>query len=78
METTIYKLSDEDYAALAAEIKGKFVELQADGVKSPKYLRYGWAVFMTPNLVNEAGLPTAPCAATDGKAPKKKGRNKRR
>lgn len=70
--------SDKKFAPATAEIKGKFVELQADGVKSPKYLRYGWAVFMTPNLVNEAGLPTAPCAATDGKAPKKKGRNKRR
>lgn len=62
--------SDKKFAPATAEIKGNCVELQAKGVKSPKYLRYGWAVFMTPNLVNESGLPTAPCAATDGKARK--------
>lgn len=63
--------SDKKFAPASAEIKGKFVELRAEDVKSPRYLRYGWAVFMSPNLVNEAGLPTAPCPATDGKTRKK-------
>ena len=35
-------------------------------------MRYGWAVFMEPNLVNEAGLPTAPYPASDGKVARKK------
>lgn len=67
--------SNKQFAPATAEIKGDKVILTADGVKSPRYLRYGWAVFMTPNLVNEAGLPTAPCAETDGKMP---GKRKRR
>ena len=51
-------------------------------------MRYGWAVFMEPNLLNEAGLPTAPYPASDGKAKKsekkddkkaaKKGKKKRK
>ena len=69
--------SDKKFAPATAEIKGKYVELQAEGVKSPRYLRYGWAVFMEPNLVNEANLPTAPYAANDGRAVKKKNRRKR-
>lgn len=68
--------SDKKFAPAAAEIKGDKVILTAEGIKSPKFLRYGWAVFMTPNLVNEAGLPTAPCAATDGKTARKKGKRR--
>ena len=68
--------SDKKFAPAVAEIKGDKVILTAEGIKAPKFLRYGWAVFMTPNLVNEAGLPTAPCAATDGKTARKKGKCK--
>ena len=64
--------ADKKYAPAAAEIKGETVLLTAEGVKSPKYMRYGWAVFMNPNLVNESGLPTAPCPEME--AEKKKHR----
>ena len=53
---------DKHFVPAEAEIKGDKVILSADGVASPEYLRYGWAVFMEPNLVNAAGLPAAPCA----------------
>lgn len=68
--------SDKKFAPAVAEIKGDKVILTSETIKAPKFLRYGWAVFMTPNLVNEAGLPTAPCAATDGKAARKKTKRK--
>ncbi len=59
--------ADKKYAPATAEIKGETVVLTAEGVKAPKYMRYGWAVFMNPNLVNEAGLPTAPCPGMEAK-----------
>ncbi len=68
--------SNKKFAPATAEIKGDKVILTADGIKAPKYLRYGWAVFLTPNLVNESGLPAAPCAATDGKVVGKKMKRK--
>jgi sialate O-acetylesterase len=63
--------ADKNFVPAEAEIKGEFVILTAEGVKAPKYMRYGWAVFMEPNLVNDAGLPAAPCSVTDGKMTKK-------
>ncbi len=68
--------ADKNFVPASAEIKGESVILTADGVKTPRYMRYGWAVFMEPNLVNEAGLPTAPCPATDGKMAKKDSKKK--
>lgn len=41
----------------AAEIQGEQIVLRAEGVTAPKQVRYAWAVFVAPNLVNEAGLP---------------------
>lgn len=70
--------NDKKFVPAEAEIQGEKVVLTAQGLKAPKFMRYGWAVFINPNLVNEAGLPTAPCAATDGKVAKKKSRRKRR
>ena len=80
--------NDKEFVPATAEIKGNSITLSADGVKAPKFMRYGWAVFMEPNLVNEAGLPTAPYPASDGKAKKsekkadkkaaKKGKKKRK
>ena len=64
--------NDREFAPAAAEIKGDKIILTADAVKAPRYMRYGWAVFMNPNLVNEAGLPTAPYPASDGKSARKK------
>ncbi len=64
--------ADKVFAPATAEIKGNSIVLTAAGVKAPRLMRYGWAVFMEPNLVNEAGLPTAPYPASDGKIAKKK------
>ena len=64
--------ADKKYAPATAEIKGETVVLTAEGVKAPKYMRYGWAVFMNPNLVNEAGLPTAPCPGMEAKNKKRR------
>ncbi len=69
--------SGNAFVPARAEIKGGSIILTADGVKSPKLMRYGWAVFMEPNLVNGAGLPTAPYPASDGKMPRKKDKKKR-
>lgn len=54
--------ADKKFVPATAEIQGETVVLSAPGVKHAIYLRYGWAVFMEPNLVNESGLPAAPCA----------------
>ena len=50
----------KDYFPAEAEISGESVLLSSPKVEKPKYARYGWAVYIEPNLVNEAGLPTAP------------------
>ena len=63
--------NNKEFAPAAAEIKGDKIILTADAVKAPRYMRYGWSVFMEPNLVNEAGLPTAPYPASDGKTARK-------
>ena len=54
--------ADEKFVPAVAEVKGEKLILSAAGVKNPRFMRYGWAVFMNPNLVNAAGLPAAPCA----------------
>ena len=71
--------SNRQYAPATAELAGDKVILTADEIKSPRYMRYGWAVFLNPNLVNEADLPAAPCPETDGKVQKKgkKGKKKK-
>ncbi len=44
-----------------AEIQGEKLVLTAKELhQSPKIVRYAWSTFLTPNLVNEANLPTAP------------------
>ena len=48
------------YHPAEAEIRGESVLLSSPKVKKPKYARYGWAVYIEPNLVNEAGLPAVP------------------
>ncbi|MBR5889713.1 MAG: hypothetical protein IKY92_06705 [Akkermansia sp.] len=68
--------ADKNFVPAVAEIQGDKVILSADGVKSPKYLRYGWAVFMEPNLVNAAGLPAAPYPASETTLVKKGSKRK--
>ena len=55
--------ADKKFVPATATINGESITLKAEGVKSPRYTRYAWAVFLTPNLVNAAGLPAAPCPA---------------
>ena len=50
----------KNYYPAEAEIRGESVLLSSPKVGNPKYVRYGWAVYIEPNLVNEAGLPTVP------------------
>ncbi len=50
------------YHPATARIEGETVVLESAEVKSPKYARYAWYTFMTPNLVNAAGLPAVPYA----------------
>ena len=68
--------ADKKFVPAEAEIKGQAIMLSAKGVESPRYIRYGWAVFMNPNLVNAAGLPTAPYPASDATLVKKKAKRK--
>ena len=51
------------YHPATAELKEGTVVLSSAEVAKPKYVRYAWAIFITPNLVNKAGLPTAPFTA---------------
>ena len=70
--------ADQQFVPATAEIKGKSLVLKAEGLRSPKYMRYAWAVFMNPNLVNEAKLPTAPYPASDGHITRKDNKKKRK
>lgn len=49
--------TDGKFVPAAAEIQGDTVFLTAPGVKAPAQVRYAWAVFVDPNLVNKDGLP---------------------
>jgi sialate O-acetylesterase len=68
--------ADKKFVPATAEIRNHTIMLSAEGVKDPRYIRYGWAVFMNPNLVNAAGLPTAPYPASDAMLVKKKTKRK--
>ena len=68
--------ADKKFVPATAEIDGHTIVLSAEGVKEPEYIRYGWAVFMNPNLVNAAGLPTAPYPASAATLVKKKAKRK--
>lgn len=48
------------FSPATAEIKGNKVVLSSPEVKKPVSVRYGWATYIEPNLVNEANLPTVP------------------
>lgn len=52
------------FHAADAEIDGESIQLSLPSqVKKPKVVRYAWKVYVEPNLVNGAGLPTAPFTA---------------
>lgn len=48
-----------------ARIEGETLVLTSEQVKAPKRARYAWATYLTPNLVNAAGLPAVPYAPQD-------------
>ncbi len=52
--------ADRKFVAAHGQVDGATVVLSADGVSSPKYVRYGWAGAPTVNLVNGDGLPASP------------------
>lgn len=53
------------YHPATAVIKGSTIKLSSPQVPAPKYARYAWATFMTPNLVNAHGLPAVPYSPTN-------------
>ena len=54
---------DGQFEPATAVIKGKTVKLTADYVDEPVEVRYNWAVFAEPNLVNRHNLPAMPFRA---------------
>lgn len=71
--------ADGQFHPATAEIKGKNIILKSPAVKAPKNMRYAWAVFMEPNLVNKHMLPAAPFPVCDENGnPIKKKRKKKR
>ena len=52
--------ADKKWLPAKAVIKGKTVELEAEGLASPAFVRYAFDGKPTVNLVNGAGLPAYP------------------
>lgn len=52
--------ADGNFVAAKAEISGDKVLVSAEGVTTPKAVRYGWANVPEVNLFNEEGLPASP------------------
>lgn len=48
------------YFPAEATIQGNSIILSSPQVAAPKFARYAWATYLTPNLVNEHKLPAAP------------------
>lgn len=55
-----------------ATLSGATIELSSTKVKTPKYVRYAWATYVEPNLVNAAGLPCEPYNLQESAKGKKK------
>jgi sialate O-acetylesterase len=52
--------ADGKFVDAQAKVDGKTVVVSAEGVKSPKTVRFGWHKIANPNLVNSVGLPASP------------------
>lgn len=59
---TGFSVAGEDRVLVPAKarIVGDRVEVMADGVTSPRSVRYGWMAGQSPSLFNGAGLPAEP------------------
>ena len=51
------------YHPAEAELAGETVKLRSAEVETPRFVRYAWAVFVEPNLVNADKLPPSPFSA---------------
>ena len=56
-----FEIAEEDgmFHPATVTIEGDKVKLTAEGVKTPRLVRYGWQPFTRANLVNEEGLPAS-------------------
>ena len=52
--------ADRKFQPAEAVVVGDRVEVRAEGVASPRSVRYGWMGGPSPNLFNGAGLPAEP------------------
>ena len=52
--------ADGKFVPAKAVIDGETVVVSADGVTTPKSVRFGWHKVANPNLINKAGLPASP------------------
>jgi sialate O-acetylesterase len=52
--------ADGNFVSATAVISDNSVLVSAEGVKSPKQVRFGWHRSANPNLVNTEGLPASP------------------
>ncbi len=59
--------ADGQFAPARAEFKNNIITLTAEGIDAPEDVRYCWATFVDPNVVNEAGLPLFPYRSLKGK-----------
>ena len=48
------------YYAATAELQGETVLLSSSEVKKPRFVRYAWATYLAPNLINAHKLPAVP------------------
>lgn len=57
-----FEIAGEDgrFVPAKAVLKGNVISLTADGIDHPKDVRYAWATYLEPNVVNESGLPLFP------------------
>lgn len=71
---TCFELSADGkkFEPAEAAIIGATIELTSAAVKAPKHVRYAWATYVEPNLVNASGLPCEPYTSqAEGKGKKK-------
>jgi len=56
---------DGKFIPATAVIAGNSVQVSAEGVQSPRHVRFGWHRSANPNLVNTEGLPASPFQTKD-------------
>lgn len=61
-ELTDFEIAGENkkYVPAKAYIKENQVIVWSEKVSSPRYVRFGWKNYISPNLFNLEGLPASP------------------